>query len=71
MSVSKSDSPLEELLESYSFTGVQSTFVLKDLAIKPWTSETPNLYNVFIELFDEEGNEIPQTKKASKVVYES
>ncbi len=56
VSVSKSDSPLEELLESYSFTGVQSTFVLKDLAIKPWTSETPNLYNVFIELFDEEGN---------------
>ena len=56
VSVSKSDSPLEELLESYSFTGVQSTFVLKDLPIKPWTSETPNLYNVFVELFDEEGN---------------
>ncbi len=56
VSVSNSDSPLEELLESYSFTGVQSTFVIKDLAIKPWTSETPNLYNVFIELFDEEGN---------------
>ena len=56
VSVAKSDSPLEELLESYNFTGVQSTFVLKNLPIKPWTSETPNLYNVFIELFDEEGS---------------
>ena len=56
VAVSKSNSPLEELLESYSFTGVQSSFALKDLPIKPWTSETPNLYNVFVELFDEEGN---------------
>ena len=56
VAVSKPNSPLEELLESYSFTGVQSSFTLKGLHIKPWTSETPNLYNVFVELFDEEGN---------------
>ena len=55
VAVSKTGSPLEELLESYSFAGVQSTFSLKDLAVEPWTSETPNLYNVYIELFDEQG----------------
>ena len=50
-----SSSPLNELLDAYSFLGRRTSFEFTNLTIKPWTSETPNLYNVFIELADEKG----------------
>lgn len=48
-------SPLQNLLGAYQFEGLKSNVNFKNLNITPWSSESPELYLLFVLLFDSHG----------------
>ena len=48
-------SPLEELLEAYQYSGLQSKILFNSRDITPWSSEKPTLYLLLVSLIDSNG----------------